>query len=81
MQTNKVASNWSKSVELIEAIHISPTVKYKYVATSSDPVVNTTVAIMHELLYVRYTQLSFPSFDCDVYDANDIINCIARRLL
>jgi hypothetical protein len=70
--------NLGKSVEAIH--NISPTIIFKYVATRTDPFVNTLVDIMHELLCIRDRQLWFSSVDFDVCDADDFINCIARSL-
>jgi hypothetical protein len=70
--------NLGKSVEAIH--NISPTIIFKYVATRTDPLVNTLVDIMHELLCIRDRQLWFSSVDFDVCDADDFINCIARSL-
>lgn len=81
MQINEVASSWSKSGELVEATHdVSLTVMHKYATTSTDPLINRLVDNMHELLCIRARQISFSSFNCDAYDANDINNCIVRLL-
>lgn len=51
-----------------------------YVAMRTDLLVDTLADITHKPFRIRARELSFSCVDFDIYDANDIINCIKRSL-
>jgi hypothetical protein len=70
--------NIGKTVEAV--CNISPISIIRCVAARAEPFVGTLVDVVHELLCIRDRQLSFPSVEFDVCDANDFIDYIARSL-